>query len=471
VKKAVKYIIGAIAVLTAYELGGALLPFARMKTADSEYKENVNTDAYYGGSEDGADRARVVEENKDALDTRLSMFGEAKESIILTTFDIREGKSTDQIFSSLIAAADRGVKVRIIVDGMYGMLHMNGKDTFYAAGSHKNIEIKYYNEPNPLKPWTFNGRMHDKYIIIDDQLLLLGGRNTFDYFIGEWKGKNRGYDREVLVYNTDYEQGADKSVIGEVKAYFESMWKKKECRTVFGKTPGSHKDGAEKALARMKDCYQGLSVQPVDYWETTVATKKISFLHNPTHIYGKEPYVWEELRQLMMQAEERVMIHTPYAVYSEEMYEGMKEISEKVPNTSVILNAIAVGDNVCASSDYLRNKNRLLNTGMDFYEYMGDYSTHGKSLVIDQNISVIGSYNFDNRSTYVDTETMLVIDSTGLNEQLTGYLEALKAESLKIIDENRYEAKDGVKQKEIPAKKKKLIKKLAFFLQPFRYLI
>lgn len=470
-KKAVKYIIGAIVALTAYELGGALLPFARMKTADSEYKEKVDTAACYGGSKDGADRARVVEENKDALDTRLSMFEEAKESIILTTFDIREGKSTDQIFSSLLAAADRGVKVRIIVDGMYGMLHMNGKDTFYAAGCHDNIEIRYYNEPNPLMPWTFNGRMHDKYIIVDDQLLLLGGRNTFDYFIGDFKGKSKGYDREVLVYNTDYENGSGQSVLGEVKAYFESMWRKKECKAVFDNVPGSHKEGVKETLKKLQKCYEGLSVRSADYLEETSATKKISFLHNPTHIYGKEPHVWEELRQLMMQADHRVMIHTPYAVYSDEMYEGMKEISENVPDTSVILNAIAVGDNVCASSDYLRNKGKLLDTGMDFYEYMGDYSTHGKSLVIDENISVIGSYNFDNRSTYVDTETMLVIDSTAVNEQLTDHLEALKKESLKVVDENHYEAKDGVTQKEIPEKKKKLIKKLAFFLQPFRSLV
>ena len=52
------------------------------------------------------------------------MFEEAKESIVMTSFDIREGESTSDMFASLLAAADRGVKVQIIVDGMYGMLHM-----------------------------------------------------------------------------------------------------------------------------------------------------------------------------------------------------------------------------------------------------------------------------------------------------------------------------------------------------------
>lgn len=90
------------------------------------------------------------------------------------------------IFSSLLEAADRGVKVQILVDGLYGTLHMEGNPIFYAAGTNPNIEIKFYNIPNPLKPWTINGRMHDKYLLVDDKLLLLGGRNTFDYFLGEY---------------------------------------------------------------------------------------------------------------------------------------------------------------------------------------------------------------------------------------------------------------------------------------------
>ena len=183
-RKTGRWILLFILLILLYEAAGACLPFAFQKTVSDSYKKTVDVPAFYG-SGPGRERAGIVETNKGALDTRLAMFRDAKKSIIISTFDIREGKSTDDIFAALIDAADRGVKVQILVDGLYGMLHMNGKTIFQAAGSHPNIEIRFYNEPNFLKPWTINGRLHDKYVIADGSLLLMGGRNMFDYFIGD----------------------------------------------------------------------------------------------------------------------------------------------------------------------------------------------------------------------------------------------------------------------------------------------
>ena len=56
--------------------------------------------------------------------------------------------------------------------------------TFYGLSSHENVEIKLYNKANPLKPWKTMGRMHDKYLIADGKIYILGGRNTYNYFFG-----------------------------------------------------------------------------------------------------------------------------------------------------------------------------------------------------------------------------------------------------------------------------------------------
>ena len=95
--------------------------------------------------------------------------------------------------AALMSAADRGVKVRVIIDGFSGFLDVKGKGTqwFQALASHENISLRIYNPLTPLKPWKMQARLHDKYLIIDHQMFLLGGRNTTNLFLGDYsKSKN-----------------------------------------------------------------------------------------------------------------------------------------------------------------------------------------------------------------------------------------------------------------------------------------
>ena len=88
----------------------------------------------------------------------------------------------------LLEAAERGVKVRVIVDGGNGFLDMKVKSAewFQALASHENIDIQIYNPVNLLKPWKLQARLHDKYVIVDDKMYLLGGRNTTNLFLGDY---------------------------------------------------------------------------------------------------------------------------------------------------------------------------------------------------------------------------------------------------------------------------------------------
>ena len=107
-------------------------------------------------------------------------------------------------------------------------------------------------------------------------------------------------------------------------------------------------------------------------------------------------------------AKERVKIHTPYIICNDMMYNTWKEIAERVPDFSIMTNSVANNGNPFGSADYARNRNRILNTGIDIWEYEGGYSYHGKSILIDDDLSVIGSFNMDMRSTYLDTELTLL---------------------------------------------------------------
>ena len=108
----------ALLLYLLYLAAGALLPFVHTKKTGEEFKNNFEPASFYSETE-SVDRARVVETSMDALESRVLMIHQAEKRIVLSTFDIRDGSSCRDIFSSLLEAADRGVKVQILVDGLY----------------------------------------------------------------------------------------------------------------------------------------------------------------------------------------------------------------------------------------------------------------------------------------------------------------------------------------------------------------
>ena len=298
----------------------------------------------------------------------------------------------------------------------------------------------------------------------DHKYLLMGGRNMFDYFLGTYKGKSKGIDREILIVN----QGSkDQGAVGQIRRYFQKVWNLEVCKIKFSTCSKNKK---KKEVKRLLSHAEKVKVPDYDYQKITVPTKKTTLVTNPTTIYGKEPVVFETLKQLMLQAKSKVIIHTPYAVFSKEMYEGIAQVKQQVPNTTMILNSIASGDNICASADYQKNRSKILDTGVSLYEYMGRHSTHGKSLIIDDDIAVVGSYNFDCRSTYVDTETMLVVQGKEITKQLEEDFSRLKRGSLKVNKDGSYQNDKNVAERTMDSKKQGMIKILSYIIQAFRYL-
>lgn len=451
-------------------------PFIGYKEISETTKNNFSLGRFYHDNT-GPDRAMLMETNKSAWDERIRLMNLAEDRIILSTFDMREGESTRDIAAMLLHKADEGVKVQILVDGVSGFLRMQGKDLFYALSSHPNIEIKIYNMLNILKPWKSQGRMHDKYVIADDKAYILGGRNTFDYFIGEYPTDGRSLDREVLIYNT--EEGADsgsQSSLYQVEAYFNAMWNHEECDYFHEDESLREDEDIKEVINSLNERYDKIKkenpklFEPFDYEANTVPTNHVELVSNPTGIYGKEPVVFYELTELMKNAKKKVVIHTPYAVCNDYMYGRLKEVSGLV-DVDIMINSVENGDNFVASSDYLIHKGELVDTGVNLYEYDGGTSYHGKSMVIDDELAIIGSYNMDLRSTYVDTELMLVVQSKKLTAQLTEKMNALQKDCRKVIDKDTYEVPEHIQVADVPWTKRAAWAVVGFLLQPFRILV
>ena len=172
----------------------------------------------------------------------------------------------------------------------------------------------------------------------------------------------------------------------------------------------------------------------------------------------------------MKNAKERVKIHTPYIICNDMMYNTWKEIAERVPDFSIMTNSVANNGNPFGSADYARNRNRILNTGIDIWEYEGGYSYHGKSILIDDDLSVIGSFNMDMRSTYLDTELMLVIRSKDINKQLEESMVEYERVSRQVLEDGTYRDPYHVEPIELTKKRQRNVLLVQHLLGWARYL-
>lgn len=321
-RKMVIVIIAAVLVLFAL---GAILPFARQPKVTEKTKKELEVERFYSDQPSG-ERAKVISDNGEALDERLRLISQAEEEIILSTFEFDSDTSGMQMIAALADAADRGVKVRVLVDGFPYLTTMWGNPKFLALAQMENAEIRVYNPVRPWKPWGIMGRLHDKYLIADRTAYILGGRNTFDFFLGDQKGY-KNYDWDMLVYT---KEASGDSSLEQVRSYFESVWKMPECKT-FGKSrfwkqnPSVKKAEGEiaDAVKTLKEAY-GDEFGKIDYESITLPVNQIQLISNPTHILAKEPVVFYTITELMKQAKEEVVFHTPYVSATTGCWKGLR---------------------------------------------------------------------------------------------------------------------------------------------------
>lgn len=440
-----------IVVLILIYVGALTLPYVAHKKVSSTFVKDFEKRSFTN-DQAGTERVSYLNDNVEALLYRLRMAEEAKKEIILSTFDFNSDHAGHDIMSVLYQAANRGVKVRIIVDGISGFLDLKGDPWFQALVSHDNVNIRTYNPVNLLKPWTMQARLHDKYFIVDDKMYLLGGRNTANLFLGDYSSK-KNIDRELFVYETQASSG---SSIYQLKDYFEHVWTSQDSKNY---TCRKMTDKVKDCITQLEKQYLDLQTQyPQAYetwnWESlTKETQKVSLLSNPVNAGNKEPWMWYALNQLMKQGE-KVTIYTPYIICGKEMYQDLHQLIQNGTCVDIITNAVSSGANPWGCTDYLNQKENIWKTGANVYEFMGKHSCHTKALLIDNHMTILGSYNMDMRSTYQDTELMLVVDSPELNAEIAKEMETDKTYSRTMEDDGTYTYGEYYKEKEMSTGKK-----------------
>lgn len=465
-KKVLKYI---SIFLVVFILGGAILPYIKQKDVSDDFAKQV--ESYFGKSDaTSVDRATLVENTVDAFDSRYQLIASSEETLDFAYHTMQIGESTDVLFAEIYKAADRGVAVRIYLDGKAGAMSSNIKSRLKAMSAHPNIQVKYYNPINIFKPWQLQSLLHDKFIIADDQYLLLGGRNIGDrYYEPKGYTGNVAEDRDVLVWNTG--ENVEDSVISQAKDYMDLLWNYENTKSLKGKESNSLINEMIALEESFKKDNPKFFTRDLDsFKDETVATNGVHLVHNPINSGSKEPWVGYFLGRLADKAESSVLIQTPYSTGNKKLLERLTENAQE-KEMVMLTNSIGSTPNFPAFSNYYSNRKKFVATGVEIYEYQSTNSIHGKSMVFDDRISAVGSFNLDDRSFYLSTETMLIIDSPEFAEILTGAIEDFMGSSLKVMPDNTYEKNEHVAEIEASFFKKAMLWVVSIFSRVFQFLI
>lgn len=382
-----------------------------------------------------ADIFRILDHNSDAAQARVDLVQQAKDEILTSYFIYNADRAGLYGLALLREAKRRGVKrVKIILDANFNELDLGMIKHLQDEG----IEIRLYHPgilpvtPGKLMTLVKNmteddyqfgdetkkavqrmtRRMHDKLLITDANMdrgfLLTGGRNMKGDYYGAYK-KNYD-DRDVLVQS--------KSAVRDAREYFLRLWDSVHV----GKPYTSQVNADDIKIARLELDVAMLEMRDIPQFKLNTGNdvtnceeqvNRVHFLHSEISDDGKvrSRAVAESLVKIVREkAKSSLVIETPYLVPTDTFYKVIQEALNKGIYVRVLTNSLGSTDGIEVAAAYSNHKKRLVGMGIDLWEYQGPNYLHAKSAVIDNRVALIGSYNLDPRSAYLNTEVGVWID-------------------------------------------------------------
>jgi putative cardiolipin synthase len=396
----------------------------------------------------GESGVRLLPTGTEALQTRIALARAATKTLDMQYYIAEEDGTGKLLLGAALYAADRGVKVRMLVDD----LNFKDIDQIMAVlNSHNNIDIRVF---NPFGSATqslgvrtrnlftnvdrFTRRMHNKAMIADNQIAIVGGRNLGDeYFSASASIQFR--DLDALVAGP---------VTQEISASFDDYWNSGIAYPLRAlnkqKFDPADLDKTRADLRQhWKDQADPLNAKPLNAtplaqqiaqdslgltWARTEfeADSPVKIEH-PDKDYKSPPM--QRLVELANQARSDILIVSPYFVPHDAGVKTLAKLTGRGVKVEVLTNSLAATDAVAVQAGYAPYRVPLLKAGVNLYELkpvvaegagrsraglfgsQSRASLHAKAYVIDRSILVIGSMNLDPRSALLNTELALVIHS------------------------------------------------------------
>jgi putative cardiolipin synthase len=364
---------------------------------------------------------------------------------------IWDADTTGRILAErLVRAADRGVRVRILVDD----LNLEGRDAVVAAlDGHPNIEIRLFNPFARRSAHVLdfiadfdrvNHRMHNKLFVMDNAVAIVGGRNIGNHY----------FEVHQQVNFRDLDVVAGGPVVRETSGVFDHFWNSPWAVPIRAMVdrPATEADlqavvqTSHEQIAREPYPYPldqdvaGLKSELTAIFDALVWAPGHMIFDDPDEIkkYGRTTTMTEGFHRRIERLNSELLIEVPYLVVRERGLAAVKRLREQGVRIRVLTNSLASNDVLAAHAGHAEHRDELIAAGVELYELRSDpavkkgifyLSGSGRSTlrckayVFDRKDVFIGSLNLDPRSGDINTEAGLYIESPELAAQVIAYMD------------------------------------------------
>ncbi len=373
--------------------------------------------------------AYLVEARQYAFDLRLALIHHAEETIDISYYAVHEGRSRDIFFGALLDAADRGVFIRFIVDGFIEGRGFNDSSAMKALASHPNITIANYEIFDLRAPYAVQNRLHDKLIIVDAQYGLIGGRNIGDrYYFDDSDLASPTHDRDVLIF------GHPSVAVKDMSDYYDYLFNHPYSSILTSDVTADFTPFTSLYNQYLSESNLVLTTTMDAVHDNAFKVDNVSFIRSPLDRFNKTPVVFNTLIELALDYDDFI-VQSPYIILSQPMREMFKEI--RYERMVLLTNHPYTNPNIFAVSGYLRVRQDLA-TQTTLFEYQKPLSLHTKTIIMGDDISVIGSINIDPRSVFLSTESVVIIYDKAFNAHMRETIETYLQDSLQVDQDLEY---------------------------------
>lgn len=358
-----------------------------------------------------ADVVRILDDDREAAQARVDLIRQAKDRIEVLYFIARDDRVALSILQLLRDARRRGVKqVDVVIDGSFRRI----PKAVMAHLRDEGVRIRTYHPFDFRHPTWMLHRMHEKVIVVDGKRYITGGRNLAESYFG--MGRDTNY-RDVDIY-------VEGPSAADAERRFEQVWTSRDVADLHGHVVTRSK---REAAEHLGDALASLTRSGfIDLGPTRDWSKDAMDVGPVRFLAGHD--VGGPMAEVMAKAKESIVIESPYFIPPRFLRELLlRKLAEGV-RIVVVTNSVRSTDGLLPQVGYLKYRGELSRAGIDFHEYKGPQCLHGKMIVVDGRVAMVGSYNIDPRSQYLNTEIMCVADdeelARALQRLIDGHIES-----------------------------------------------